>query len=350
MSECLSNSIKTVRIYSYEDIRNAVLKSYMDRSDLSASLLKKNRIIKARAIYVSKLDRIFSLLASYMGACARLPRLASMHPFYSEIAVIASGGKYEELLDRCKRAIHLITKLYREYRKRIIESEDPSEIKKLAREYVGRSLSIIRRGLKGVEILRNAINEISKSPCISSDMANVVICGMPQVGKSTLVSRISTAKPETSPFPFTTKRVIMGHIDLGGRRVSIIDTPGILDRPIEEMNEIELKAVSAIKHLADIAVFLIDPRRGAYYSLEQQLRVLDSVEKIIRKEKILIAINKIDILSKEEIELCISRLRERGYENIYMISALKGEGIDDLVKGIIKKLEYSNQQPPGSSG
>lgn len=52
----------------------------------------------------------------------RLPKLASMHPFYAEIAVIASEGRYEELLDRCRKAIHLITRLYREYRRRIIES------------------------------------------------------------------------------------------------------------------------------------------------------------------------------------------------------------------------------------
>ncbi len=338
MPECLSNSIRIVRIYSYDDIRKAVLKSYMDRSNLLGSLLKKNKVVRTRAIYVDKLDRIFSLLASHIGICARLPKLASMHPFYAEIAMIASEGRYEELLDRCRRAIHLVTKLYREYRGRIIESEDLSEIKRLAREYVGRSLSIIKRGLRSIELLRKAIDEISKSPCISEDMTNIVICGMPQVGKSTLVSRLSTAKPETSPFPFTTKRVIMGHIDLGGRRISIIDTPGILDRPIEEMNKIELKAISAIKHLADVAIFLLDPRRGAYYLLEQQLKVLDSVEKIVGREKMLVAINKIDISSKEEIELCVSMLRKRGYETIYMISALKGDGIDELVKGVIEKL------------
>jgi nucleolar GTP-binding protein len=340
MAECLSNALKGMRINGYEDIRQAVLRSYMGRSNLPGSALRGDRVTRARAIYIAKLDKVFSILSRSISLCAGLPKLASMHPFYAEVAIIASESKYEELLDKCKKAVHIITKLYKEYRKKIVASENPSEIKKLVREYVGRVLSIVRRGLRDVEILRRAINEISKSPCISEDTVGIVICGMPQVGKSTLVSSVSTAKPETSPFPFTTKRVIMGHIDFEGRKISIIDTPGILDRPIDEMNEIELKAVSAIKHLADVAIFLIDPRRSAYYPLEHQLKVLDSIEKIIKKEKILVAVNKIDIATKEEIERCLAMLKSKGYNKVYLISALKREGVDSLIKDAIEKLSY----------
>jgi len=340
MPMCLSNSLKGVRIYGYDDLRQAVLRAYMERVDLPGSIARRGRIARARAIYTSKLDRVFSILAEYVGSCARLPRISSIHPFYAEVAMIASGGMYEALVDRCRKVVHLAASLYREYRGKICSSEDPSEIEKLAREYVGRCLSIVRRGLKGVERIRDAVLEISRSPCVSEDTANIVISGMPQVGKSTLVSRISTAKPEISPFPFTTKRVVMGHLDIGDRRFAIIDTPGILDRPEEEMNEIELKAVSAIRHIADLAVFLIDPRSSAYYTLDQQLKVLQGIEKILGRDRVLVAINKVDIASKEEVERCLSRLKDLGYRQVYLISALKGEGVDNLVNRVAEILSH----------
>lgn len=339
MSKCLSRTLGSARIYEPEAVRDAVLKTYMERVDLTGKVLRSDKITRARAIYIAKLDRLFSIIVDRIGGCARLPKSSSMHPFYAEIAIIASNGRYDELIDKCRRAIHLVTVLYREYRRKILSSEDPSEIRRYVREYVGRSLSIARRGLRGIEAMRRAIDEIRRSPCISEDTINIVVSGMPQVGKSTLVSRISSAKPETSPFPFTTKRVIMGHLVFGDRRIAVIDTPGMLDRPLDEMNEIELKAVSAIRHLADIAIFMIDPRRGAYYSLEQQLNVLKAIERIIDRGRILVAINKIDISSKEEIDACAELLKRIGYERVHLISAITGYGLDSLLKEALKLAE-----------
>ena len=332
MPVCLSNEMKNTKIYDPEYIRSTVLRAYGERIDISGKIARSTRIARARSIYLAKIDKVFSLLADLVGRCARLPRSSSMHPFYAEIALIASEKMYDNLIDKCRRVVHIVTNLYRDYRKRITESEDPAEIEALSREYVGRVLSTVRRGLRGIELLRKAVEEVSRSPCISEEAINIVVCGMPQVGKSTLVSRISSAKPETSPFPFTTKRVIMGHLDIEGRRIAIIDTPGILDRPLEDMNEIEMKAIAAIKNLADLALFLIDPRKGAYYSLAEQLRVLRSITSLLGIERVIVLINKVDAASKEEIEEVLEILKSNGYEKIYLISALTGYGLDLLLK------------------
>jgi len=324
--------MRNIKIYDPEYIRSMVLRAYGERIDISGKIARSTKVVRARSIYLAKIDKVFSLLADLVGKCARLPRSSSMHPFYAEIALIASEKMYDNLIDKCRRVIHIVTNLYRDYRRRIVESEDPVEIEALSREYVGRALSTVRRGLRSIELLRKAIEEVSRSPCISEEAINIVVCGMPQVGKSTLVSRISSAKPETSPFPFTTKRVIMGHLDIGGRRIAIIDTPGILDRPLEDMNEIEMKAVAAIKNLADLALFLIDPRKGAYYSLAEQLRVLRSVTSLLGMEKVDVLINKVDAASKEEVEEVLEILKSNGYEKIYLISVLTGYGLDLLLK------------------
>lgn len=342
MPVCLSNEMKNTKIYDPEYIRSTVLRAYGERIDISGKIARSTRIARARSIYLAKIDKVFSLLADLVGRCARLPRSSSMHPFYAEIALIASEKMYDNLIDKCRRVVHIVTNLYRDYRKRITESEDPAEIEALSREYVGRVLSTVKRGLRGIELLRKAVEEVSRSPCISEEAINIVVCGMPQVGKSTLVSRISSAKPETSPFPFTTKRVIMGHLDIDGRRIAIIDTPGILDRPLEDMNEIEMKAIAAIKNLADLALFLIDPRKGAYYSLAEQLRVLRSITSLLGIERVIVLINKVDAASKEEIEEVLEILKSNGYKKIYLISALTGYGLDLLLKQLaIVKTEKS---------
>ncbi len=342
MHRCLSNEMRGTRIYDPAYIRDAVLKAYEEKIDISGKIARSSKISRARSIYLAKVDRVFSLLADLVGRCARLPRSSSMHPFYAEIAMIASEKMYDSLIDRCRRAVYIVTSLYREYRRRITGSEDPVEVEKLSREFVGRALSTVRRGLRGIDLLGRAVEEISRSPCISEEAINIVVCGMPQVGKSTLVSRISSAKPETSPFPFTTKNIVMGHLEVGGEVIVVIDTPGILDRPIDEMNEIELKAVAAIKNLADLALFLIDPRRGSYYSLSEQLEVLKSVTELLGWDKIIIAVNKVDAASKEEIDNALEILRVSGYDKIYLISALTGQGLDLLLEGLAKRKTESS--------
>lgn len=332
---CESIRLRGVAIHGPGEVRKAVLRRYAERINIGGKLAK-NRLARARRIYASKVESVFSTIAEIVGSCSRLPRPAEMHPFYAEVASIASEGLYEDLVDGCKRAAALVARLFREYRRRILSSQDEREIESLAREYVGRALSVVRRGLRGVEFLRRAVVEITRSPCVEEGVVSIVVCGMPQTGKSTLVSRISTAKPETSPFPFTTKRVIMGHFEIGGARAAVIDTPGILDRPLDEMNEIERRAVAAIRHLAGSAIFLIDPRRGSYYSLEQQIRVLEGVEKILGRGRIVVGINKKDIASEEEISRSTGILRQMGWERVHVISALRGEGLEDLLQHAIK--------------
>ncbi|GAH40561.1 unnamed protein product [marine sediment metagenome] len=79
-------------------------------------------------------------------------------------------------------------------------------------------------------------------------MPCVVVAGYPNVGKSSIVKNISTNKKiEVQEYPFTTKKLNMGHLELERRfdkiRIQCLDTPGILDRPMAKRNNIELQAI-----------------------------------------------------------------------------------------------------------
>ena len=331
---CFSDSAKRIRIDTIEDIRRRLLRIYSEKINLRASRSRKKALVNT---YLSKLDKLYESIASSIGRCARLPPLDAVHPFYREIINIATKQKYEDTVRGCRRAIYIITGIMRDYRKKIAKTEDPKEARRYIREFIGRTLSILKRKVRGLELLKESIKEVGRSPCIEEDLVKIVVAGMPQVGKSTLIARISSAKPEISPFPFTTKKVIVGHGELDGYRYMAIDTPGILDREISEMNEIELKAVSALKHLSDRVVFMIDPRKSSYYSLDQQMRVLASVENVlgIERGKIYVAINKIDIASREEIHAAIDAVQRHGYDRYVLISAKHGTGVNDLLKRVI---------------
>jgi len=167
----------------------------------------------------------------------------------------------------------------------------------------------------------------------------MIIAGMPQVGKSTLVSRISSAKPEVAPYPFTTKHIILGHVELGPIKIQVVDTPGILDRPVEEMNEIERRAVAALKHLKAITVFLLDPSRDSYYGFEQQVSVLKSVAEFVGKDKLVVVFNKIDRVDESRKAECRKIVESIGFSVDLEISALLGYGIDKMLQLVIEKIE-----------
>ena len=66
-------------------------------------------------------------------------------------------------------------------------------------------------------------------------------------------------------YPFTTKGIDVGIHEAGHRRYQVIDTPGLLDREIEDRNRIEMQAVTALKHLANAMLFILDPSETCGY-------------------------------------------------------------------------------------
>ncbi len=335
---CIPEKLR-VRIPTYEEVRKRVLELFVESVVVPRGIRRQGRERTKVFRYMLKCERVFQYIVSELGRVARLPRTGSMHPFYAELVVLASQGRYDEALERASKSVKVITKLWRKYRSRILSAYTGAEAKELAREFVGRALSVVRRCLRDVESVREALQILRKTPCIDPSVPTMIIAGMPQVGKSTLVGRISSAKPEVAPYPFTTKHIILGHLELGHLKIQIIDTPGILDRPVEEMNDIERRAVAALKHLRAITVFLMDPSIDSYYSFEQQLTVLKSVASFVGKERLLVVLNKIDKVDKNRVSECRKMLESAGFRVDAEISALLGEGLDKLIKLIIERIE-----------
>ncbi|RLI08125.1 hypothetical protein DRO32_02765, partial [Candidatus Bathyarchaeota archaeon] len=226
----------------------------------------------------------------------------------------------------------IIEKIRRTYLLELRRASTISEAGRLRREASGRMATVVKKIARNLNFLRDAVPKLAKLPSIDPEVPTIVVAGYTNVGKSSLVKAVSTAKPEVASYPFTTKSIVLGHRDTPHGRIQIIDTPGLLDRPLSERNRIELQAILALKHLADVIIFLIDPTPTCGFPLESQLRLLEEVRESFPDTPMIIAVNKADIATDEQIRT----VREAVGQDIYVISALRGDGLEELMREAIE--------------
>ncbi len=320
--EPLPETVKKIHVPTAEEIVSKVLRRY-----------KRIHSAKGRfyEVEMRRVEQAYNIISSKLSFIAKLPHPRRMHPFYAEIAGLASNGRYTSCVIRLRHIPGILRRIYEKYRYRILASTSPSEASKLRREAIGRMLSVIRRE-KCLLVVKETIIALSRTPGIVVEEPKVIIAGPPSSGKSTLLARVSRARPEVAPYPFTTKNVLVGHVELEGKRYQLIDTPGLLDRPLEERNEIELKAILAIRYLADSLIFLVDPSEEAYYTIEEQAGLLEkTVLEIIDAGRVVIGINKADVAPPNRIEEARRIMSSRGFTRIHVVSAAMGTGVESLL-------------------
>ncbi|CAI7837836.1 unnamed protein product, partial [Closterium sp. NIES-54] len=110
-----------------------------------------------------------------------------------------------------------------------------------------------------VERLKDITKRLRAIPVVRPDLPTLCLVGAPNVGKSSLVRAISSGKPEVCNYPFTTRGISMGHFYVDGEKHQVTDTPGLLSRPDEQRNSIELLTIAAITHLPTAVLFVHDP-------------------------------------------------------------------------------------------
>jgi GTP-binding protein Era len=161
----------------------------------------------------------------------------------------------------------------------------------------------------------------------------VSIIGKPNVGKSTLLNRIIGEKIAiVSPKPQTTRDRITGILNLSDGQIVFVDTPGI-HRPKHKLGEIMVKeAREAIKEV-DLILFMVDP--------EPPNNIDRLIIDIFKDEKkiVFLLINKIDRIKRTDILSLIDTYRSiYPFDEIFPISALKGDGVNELIETIVKYL------------
>ena len=123
--------------------------------------------------------------------------------------------------------------------------------------------------------LEQVRQHLSRLPSIDPTERTVIVCGYPNVGKSSFMNKVTRADVEVQPYPFTTKSLFLGHMDYRAVRWQVIDTPGILDRPLEERNTIEMVAITALAHLRAAVLYFVDISEQCGHSIAAQLQLFE---------------------------------------------------------------------------
>ncbi|MDP2841120.1 MAG: NOG1 family protein [Candidatus Methanoperedens sp.] len=242
----------------------------------------------------------------------KFPSFDTMPPFYLELADIIVG--VEEMKMNLASVQWAGTKINEMSRKYVGMMRNADDAKVVRKQAFGRISSIVDSIDGNLRFMNDARNKLRKLPEIGEG-PTIVVAGYPNVGKSSFVALVSTARPEIASYPFTTKGLAVGHFEKNKIRYQIIDTPGLLDRPLEERNEIELQAISALKHVGNVMLFIIDPSETCGYSLDKQMHLLEEIKKEFTIPMI-VAANKTDISPFEGADMSMSTLTGDGVDAV----------------------------------
>ncbi|KAB1193143.1 GTP-binding protein [Haloferax sp. MBLA0076] len=262
------------------------------------------------------------------------PDFELVDPFYYELAdAIVDVDEVRKSLSEIMWASRQIDNLAREYQPKLRKT-DADLARKHRKQAFARMASVVEEVEDDLLRIGEARDALKGLPDIRPDEPAIVVAGYPNVGKSSFVNDVTRASNEIARYPFTTKGVQIGHFDRDRIRYQIIDTPGLLDRPEDERNDIERQAVSALEHLADAVIFVADASEECGYPIESQLELRDAVKARFEERNIpvLTVCNKSDRSTDMEADL-------------YM-SVETGENVDAVLAAAADAVGFDPDIPP----
>ncbi|MFQ6624146.1 hypothetical protein Gotur_004162 [Gossypium turneri] len=244
------------------------------------------------------------------------PRLDDIHPFYGDLLhVLYNKDHYKLALGQINTARNLISKVAKDYVKLLKYGDSLYRCKSLKVAALGRMCTVIKRIGPSLAYLEQIRQHMARLPSIDPNTRSMLICGYPNVGKSSFMNKITRADVDVQPYAFTTKSLFVGHTDYKYLRYQVIDTPGILDRPFEDRNIIEMCSITALAHLRAAVLFFLDISGSCGYSIAQQAALFHSIKSLFMNKPLIIVCNKTDLqpldgISEEDRKLIMEMKAE----------------------------------------
>jgi len=217
------------------------------------------RVTVAGGIIVGELNAIVE----------QFPSFEQMPVFQQQLLDLrVDRDRYKKSLGALKWCADRVESLKQKTLRKLKTQKDAQE----SRNFLGRAGSFVKRVAPELRYVGEVKQVLETFPMLK-DEPTVVVAGIPNAGKSTFVRTLTGSKVKVAPYPFTTTDILVGYKKVRHIEYQVVDSPGILDRPMAKRNKTELQAVLALKHLANVVLFVIDPQAD----IEPQMNLLKEI-------------------------------------------------------------------------
>ncbi|HJL64889.1 MAG TPA: GTPase [Candidatus Thalassarchaeaceae archaeon] len=308
-----------------QEVLDKAFRRASKQSDLVEDPDKYHRVRKQMARMVQAAsDTMAETLLNWID---KWPSLNAQSSFDQALVDAAVGAdEFRKNLGAIQWAAERVRKIAGESQSKMMKYRNIEAFHAERRHAYGRMSSIIEQIGDNILWLGEARNILRQLPSIDASEPCIVVAGAPNVGKSALITVLSSGEPEVAAYPFTTKRLHVGHFEHRRRKYQMVDTPGLLDRPMAERNQIEMQAIAALENVGDVILFLIDCADDSGMSLDKQLHLMDEVKELLAERPMIVAYSKSDLLDEDDSD------------NI-RISSITGEGVDELRSQLIEIID-----------
>lgn len=205
------------------------------------------------------------------------PHTKHLTPFYIDLMKITIDvDQYKKSLAAMKWANDKVAFFHSFFQRKIFASKTVKDTLTHKKAFVGRISSILKQVKTDFVFLDDVRKTFRTYPTIKS-MPTICLAGFPNVGKSTLLKKITSANPQINNYAFTTTSLNLGYLMLNRNKMQVIDTPGTLNR-MTTMNLVEKQAYLALKHVASIIVYVFDTTQSCGYTIEDQKKLRKKID------------------------------------------------------------------------
>ncbi|KAB8648469.1 hypothetical protein FH972_026126 [Carpinus fangiana] len=302
------------------------------------------KITRIRAFYLRKVKFTCETFCEKLTAILEgFPKLADIHPFHKDLLnTLYDADHFRIALGQVSTAKHLIETVARDYLRLIKYGQSLFQCKQLKRAALGRMATITRRLKDPLVYLEQVRQHLGRLPSIDPNTRTLLICGYPNVGKSSFLKSISRADVDIQPYAFTTKSLFVGHFDYKMLRFQAIDTPGILDHPLEEMNTIEMQSITAIAHLRSAIMYFMDLSEQCGYPVHAQIELFKSIKPLFANKLVFIVVNKIDVFRPDDLDPSLKaeldEVLSPGEVELLQLSCTTAEGVMNVRNTVCDRL------------